>query len=370
MGEKIKIVYIINSFALGGAEKLLLNFCRALDKNKFEIAICTVTGGGPLEEEFEKLGVQIKIFSKKNKLGLGVIWQIKYFLKEFRPQIVHTHLFAADFWGKLAAILAGVPVIITTEHSVNLEEGWLKEQIKRLLSLKTDMTVAVSNAVKDFYVNKVGLNAKKMVVIYNGVDIGKFQFRGFRPIDLAREIKAIIVARLAEVKGHRYLVEAMPLILKKYPNFILNIVGAGNLLDELKKQAEALGVGERIKFLGEILEVETIFPQMDLFILPSLWEGLGVVLLEAQSIGLPVLTSNIPGTVEVVEDGQTGLLFTPKEPQAIFESVSRLLASPKLQEELVNNAHKQVVQKFDLNKMVGSYVNLYLDLMKQRKILL
>ena len=361
MAEKVKIVHIINSFELGGAEKLVLNLCRLLPQEQFEIAICSVIGSGPLINDFEKLGIKVLVFKKKTKIGLAVIWQIYKFLKEYKPQIVHTHLFAADFWGKLAAILARVPVIITTEHSVNLEEGYLKKKVKLLLSYFTAQIIAVSEAVKDHYIQEVKIKANKIKVIHNGVDLQRFAFRGYQPIDLNNTIKAVVVARLEEVKGHRYLIAAMPQIIQKYPNFTLNVVGGGSLGKDLSEQAKQLKIEEKVIFWGMQFKPEEILPQMDLFILPSLWEGLGIVLLEAQAVGLPVLSSSIPGTKEVVIDGQTGLLFAIKSPEAISQCVERLLSNPDLAKKLVDNAHQQVQAKFSLEKMAASYIDLYLS---------
>ncbi|MBN1326231.1 glycosyltransferase [Candidatus Falkowbacteria bacterium] len=366
MNEKIKIIYIVNSFVLGGAENMLLHLCRAINKEKFEIFVCSVNGGGILASEFEKIGIKPKIFKKKSKIGLSVIWEIYKFIKEVKPQIVHTHLFAADFWGKIAAILAGVPVIVTTEHSVNLDENWLKQKIKWFLSFFTDKIVAVSNGVRYYYIQKVKINKDKFEVIYNGVNLNTFAFKVYKPLDLTKKINAVIVARLKEVKGHKYLLEAMPLIIKKYPNFILNIVGGGDLGLELKELVNKLGLVNNVNFLGERLDIEKIFPDMDIFILPSLWEGLGIVLLEAQASGLAVLTSNIPGTIEVVKNEQTGLLFETKNSQAIFNCVDNLLSHPDLHKKIVENAYEQVKEKFSLEKMVGSYEQLYFDLLKTK----
>jgi len=363
MQNKIKIVYIINSLALGGAEKLLLNICRFIDKEKFEVFVCTVNGGGPLLDEFEKLDITLKIFQKKSKLGLNVIGQIYRFLKEIKPQIVHTHLFAGDTWGRIAAIFAKIPIIIVTEHNLNLDEGFIKKLIKLILSWFTDKIIAVSGGVRDYSIKIEKIKADKLEVIYNGIDLTKFAFRGYKPIDLAN-VKAVVVARLEKQKGHQYLIEALPLILKKYPNFVLNILGTGSLLADLKSQAGSLGLLNKVVFWEQQLEVEKILPQMDLFILPSVWEGLGIAILEAQAVGVPVLASNVGGIKEIVTDKKTGLLFEPKDPQGIFEAVDNLILNPNLQKEIVDNAYNQVIKKFSLDQMIKAYTDLYLNLIK------
>jgi len=364
MSDKIKIVYIINSFALGGAEKLLLNLCRSLNKEKFEIFVCSATAGGPLANEFEKAGLAIKIFQKRTKLGLSVIWQIYKFLKEVKPQIVHTHLFGGDTWGRLAAILAGIPVIISTEHSINLEEGWLKKKIKLVLSWFSKKIIAISEGVRDYSIKAEKISPKKLAVIYNGIDLKTFQYRGFRPIQAGQLINAAVTARLEKEKGHKYLLAALSKINKKYPNFTLNIIGTGSLEADLKQQAANLGVLEKIVFWGQQLEPEKILKNMDLFILPSLLEGLGIVLLEAQAIGVPVLASNVGGIKEVIKDNETGLLFEPQNAQAIFEAVNALLSNQALAKKLIENAYAQVQAKFTLAKMVEAYEKLYLELVK------
>jgi glycosyltransferase involved in cell wall biosynthesis len=364
MQNKIKIVCIINSLALGGAEKLLLELIQKIDKDRFDISVCTVNGAGPLLLEFEKLGITLKIFQKKAKLDLGVIWQIYGFLKEIKPDIVHTHLFAGDTWGRIAAFLARVPVIISTEHNINFDENWLKKIIKLILSWFTDKIIVVSRGVKDYSIKVEKINPQKLEVIYNGIDLNKFGFRGYKPIETGRNINAVIVARLEKQKGHEYLLGAMPVIIKKYPNFVLNIVGTGFLLNDLKVQATNLGIINKIVFWEQQQDIEKILSKMDLFILPSVWEGLGIAIIEAQAVGLPVLASNIGGIKELIENEITGLLFEPQSSEAIFKSIDDLLSTPELAKKLVENAYQQVQEKFTIEKMVKNYSDLYLDLIK------
>ncbi len=367
MSEKIKIVYIINSFAVGGAERLLFDLCSRLDKDTFEPYVCTAVAGGPMAENFEALGLPVKIFTKKSKLGLGLIWQLAKYLREVKPQIVHTHLFGGDTWGRLAAILAGVPVIVSTEHNINIDESWLKKIIKLKLSWFTKKIIAVSQSVKAYSVKKEKINPKKITVIYNGIDLSGFSFKGYEPIDLHNKISAVTIARLEPQKGHRYLIEAMPLIIKKYPAFILNIVGAGSLENELKNRVKELNLQDYVIFWGRRADPQNILPAMDLFILPSLWEGLGIAILEAQASGVPVLAAKTGGIEEIIEPETTGLLFELKNSQAIFQSVEKLLSQPDLQQKIINNAYQQVKEKFDLEQMVSAYEDLYLSLINKKK---
>lgn len=363
MEKKIKITYLIDTFFIGGAERLLLDICRKIDRNRFEVQVWAVVCGGPLEKDFKSLGIPVKVFKKKSRLGLGLIGQLCKELKQTKPDIVHTHLFGADTWGRLAAVLAKVPVIISTEHNMNLDYGWLKKIIKLVLSLFTDKIVAVSQAVKEYSVAKGKIKAAKIAVIYNGIDLTRFKFRGYHKIEPAK-ISAGVLARLAEQKGHKYLIEAIPLILAKYPGFTLHIWGEGALRSELQVQAKDLAVSKNVMFQGKTGQPEKVLPQLDLFIFPSVWEGLGIAVLEAQAVGLPVVASRIPGVDELIKNKETGLLFAPKDPRAIAAAVLAVLDNEQLQQKIVKQAHDQVQTKFSLEKMVNSYSNLYLDLIK------
>lgn len=367
MSKKIKILYLIDSFSLGGAEKFLLNLCRNLDKEDFEIHVAAVVFGGTLEDEFRSLGIEVKIFNKKGKLSLPLIWQLRRYIKQINPDIVHTNLFGADTWGRIAAILAKTPIIISTEHNVNLDEPHYKKLIKLILSWFTTKIIAISEGVRDYSIKVEKIKSAKIKLIYYGIDLDKFNFRGYRQIDLTKPINAVTVGRLVPQKGHKFLIEALPLIMANYPNFKLHIIGAGKLENDLKEQVKGLGLEESVIFYGQRLDVENIFPKMDLFILPSLWEGLGLVLLEAQAVGVPILAADIPSVSEIIKDEETGLLFPVKNSPAIGQKVNYLLSYPAIAQKIVNNAHNIVSEKFSLRKMVDNYSSLYKQLIKNRE---
>jgi len=367
INNKIKIIYLIDSFSLGGAEKFLLDLCKNIDKNRFTVEVAAVVFAGPLLKEFAKLDIKVKVFKKKSKLGLGLLWQLYKYIKAVKPDIVHTNLFGADTWGRQAAILARVPIIVATEHNINLNESKFKKIIKLFLSKFTSRIIAVSQGVKDYSVKTEKISADKIKIINYGIDLHKFTFRGYQEINSPKTIKAVCVARLEEQKGHNYLIEAMPAIIKDYPEFTLHLIGAGSLANKLKQQVKDLKLEDKVKFHGQSFDIAKLLPQMDLFILPSLWEGLGIVILEAQAVGLPVLASNIPAVNEVVKNEQTGLLFQPKNSQAIVEAVNHLLANQQLAKDLVNNAYQQVKTDFNVEKMVANYSQLYLDLINKNK---
>jgi glycosyltransferase involved in cell wall biosynthesis len=302
---------------------------------------------------------------KKNKLE--ILWQIYKYLKNKKPQIVHTHLFGADTWGRIAAIAARLPVIISTEHNINLSEDYLKRIIKKFLSLFTDKIIAVSEGVKKYSVSKERINTDKIEVIYNGIDLNNFPFRGTREIDLVN-IHAGVVARLREQKGHVYLIQALPEIISKYPGFKLKIIGGGELEVKLREEVNGLNLNKYVEFLGDQKDISQILNGLDLFILPSLWEGLGISVLEAQAVGVPVLVSNVGGLKEVVADKINGILFQSSSSQSIVEAVDWVLQNKAELPKMVFVARKSVEDKFDLREMVKKYEEVYQELTDSTKL--
>lgn len=360
--NKIKIIYIITSLNFGGAEKLLIDVVRYLDKSRYEVKVLTVTGGGPLVSEFEKVGIAVKIFEKKNKLGIGVIWQIYKYLKQEKPQIVHTHLFGGDTWGRLAAIFARVPIIISTEHNTNLDEGFLKRLVKIFLSLFNKKVIAVSQAVKNYSVAVDHINEKKMIVIPNGIEIDKFVVIPEKKYGSPPVIG--IIGRLERQKGHEFLFEALNLI-KTIP-WTLWVIGQGSLGPRLEKLAKDLDLRERIIFLGARRNIREFLEQIDIFVLSSLWEGLGLAVLEAAAAGKPIVASRVGGIPEIIENGKTGVLVEPKNIKSLAEGLERVLLGESEAKEMGRRAKKEMV-KFDVKNMVVAYEKLYEELITNDK---
>ena len=362
--EKIKIIHIITSLNIGGAEKLLLDLVKNLDKEIYEVKITTVVGGGILIREFEEAGIEVKIFKKKSRLGLEVIWKISRYLRKEKPQIVHTHLFGGDTWGRIAAILARVPLIISTEHNTNVDEGISKRLVKKFLSFFTAKIVAVSETVKAYSVLKDHISKKKIEVILNGVNLDKFLSISQKEFGDPPIIG--IVGRLEEQKGHKYLFEALNL-LKVIP-WTLWIIGEGSRRAELERLAKNLDLRERVMFLGVRDNIPEILDKMDIFVLPSLWEGLSLALVEAAASAKPIVASKIGGIEEIVENEKTGLLIEPKNVKSLTDGLERILLGEEDALKMGCSARAYVKDNFDIKKMVKKYEEAYNKLLVYKHI--
>lgn len=338
---------------------MLLDLVRRLPSEIFDVKVATTVRGGALVEDFKNTGISAYIFDKKSKLGLGVIWKLWRFLRKEKPDIVHTHLFGGDTWGRIAAILARVPVIVSTEHNMNFDEGWIKRKVKKFLSHFTKKIVAVSEAVKNYSVSRDKIKAKKITVIVNGIDLDKFALIPEKEFSNPPVIG--IIGRLEEQKGHKYLFEALNLI--KIIPWILWVVGDGSKKNELERLAKDLNLRERIIFLGARKNIPEILSGIDIFVMPSLWEGLGLAVLEAAAAGKPIVASCAGGIPEIIEDRKTGILVEPKNVKSLADGLERILLGKIDAREMGGRAREIVKEKFSAERMVEAYEKLYKELL-------
>lgn len=361
MPRKIKIVHVITSLGYGGAERLLLDLARHIDHHKFELSVITVVGGGPLKEEFERAGVKVIVNHKLTKPGLGVFVKIWWQLKKIQPDIVHTHLFAGDFWGGLAAKRASVPLIVSTAHNLDMDEGPRKKKIKQRLAQFTDKIIAVSMAVKKYCVKTEGVPEEKVTVIYNGVEIDKF-FDHSPKLFSHHVVKIGVIGRLAEQKGQAILLEALPLMRQK--DVMVKIAGEGPLEKSLKEEVTNLNLEKQVEFVGIQKDVAGFLKTVDIVAMPSRWEGLGLVLIEASLAGRIIVASNTGGIPEVVKNNETGLLVPPGNPQKLAEALDWVIEH-KIDAMAMGLRAQSYCKKFDIKNMADQYENLYQKLIKQ-----
>jgi len=358
--KRIKLALVLCGLAYGGAERLVLDLIKKLNRDLFSVYLITVKGGGGLLEEFQKTGSNIYLLNKKSKLGLLTLWRLKKYFQKERIQIVHTHLFAGDTWGRIAAIMAKVPYLISTEHNINLDEGWLKKMIKRWLAQFTHKIIAVSGAVKDYQINTEKIPAKKIQVIYNGIDLTRFPYRG--SYRLTQPITLGVIGRLEKQKGQMVALKSLPRILQNYPQTKLLIVGNGSQQPALKKMAEKLNIEKNVSWQRPQENVGALLDQLDILLIPSLWEGLGIIAIEALATGLPVIGSRLPGLQEVIIDNQTGLLVPAANHELLANRVMELIDRPQIINNLRPRGRSRAESIFNIEKTAAAYQKIYLDL--------
>jgi len=357
MRQKIKVIHVIPTLDFGGAERLLLDIVRKGDRSKFDYEVMAMVRAGGLEKDFKAAGVPLKIFYKKSKLGLGIFINLYKYFKNKKPDIVHTHLFGADLWAGLAAYFARVPVITKTEHNVNLNEPPIKILIKYWTSFVFKKMIAISPAVRDWMIEEERMPAGKIKIIYNGIELSRFsdkEVNGFSKPPIL-----INVARFEEQKGHRCLIRALRKI--KDIDWNLWLVGDGSLKQKIEKMVREAGLGGRVKFWGNRNDVPELLARSDIFVFPSLWEGLGISLLEAGAVGLPIVATGVGGIKDIFTDNKDALLVSEKNEDDLAEAIKWMLEHRDKALFLGREAQLLVREKYSLAKMVSEYESLYED---------
>lgn len=362
-----RVLLLVESMEVAGAEQVVLALARGLDRSRFQPAVGCLTIEGPLAKELRAAGVEVFALGKRPGPDLGVLFRLARRMRAARIDVVHTHVWNADVWGRLAGWLARVPVLMMTAHSVDV---WKKPRhlaVDRALAAVSRRVICVSEAVRAFYRDRAGVPESKLTVILNGIDMAPFD----QPFDAARVRSGLglngatavltVVARLLPEKGHRYFLEALALLRREFPSAVGLVVGNGGLRGELEAQASQLGLlGKGVHFLGERRDVPEILAASDVFVLPSsVREGLSISLLEAMASRRPAVVTDVGGNRETVEDGVSGRVVAPGDAAALASAFAELLRDRAYAERLGRGARERVARNFSVDRMVRETSELY-----------
>ena len=370
----IRVLYLVESMEIAGAEQVVLSLARGLDRDRFIPEIGCLTVEGPLAPRLREAGVPVVALGKRPGLDVSVVPRLMRMMRQRRIDIVHTHVWNADVWGRVSAALAGVPVRITTAHSVDVWKGRAQLSVDRCLSMVTQRVVCVSEAVRTFYADRAGIAAEKLTVIYNGIDVQPFD----GPIDVAAKRRALgvdpagpvlsVVARLLPEKGHRHFLEALAALRGAQPRISGLIVGQGVMRAELEARSRELGLLDSVRFLGERTDVPEILRATDILVLPStLREGLSISLLEAMAARRPVVASDVGGNRETIGDSGAGLVVPPADSRSLAVALEALLADPERAHRMGEAGRAKVERDFDIRRMVRQTETIYTDLLADRR---
>jgi glycosyltransferase involved in cell wall biosynthesis len=379
--RKARICHVTKATGVAGSEKHLLTLLTGLDKAKYQVTlVLLVERDKPLDDyvqRFEERGIQVKRVLIRGDIDPLLVWRLYRLLREGNHDLVHTHLIHADLYGTLAAKLAGAPIIVSTKHNDNaFRRHPFYALLDRLASKFADKIIVISDHLKRFFVEIERLDPRKMTRIYYGLDAGWVEGQSSktaRPISIQEELGippdtplAGIIARLNPQKGHTYLVTAFAKVVDSLPEARLLIVGDGNLREDLERQTKELRITRRVTFTGWRDDIPRIMAALNLLILPSLWEGFGLVLLEAMVMGKPIVASRVSAIPEIVVDGVTGLLVPPRDPEAMAKAIIALLQDKEQAEAMGLTGRERVERSFSVEMMVQQAEALYEALIREK----
>ncbi len=370
----LKVLQLIPTLDRSGAEKQMVLLAKGLPRDRFRVEVAALTRLGPLAGELERVGIPVASIGKRLKVDPPAMLRLARFLRAGRFDVIQTWIYAADTYGRVAARRAGVPVVVTAEMAVDLWKGRTELAVDRFLARWTDRVVGNSVAVVAFY-RKAGIPAGKLAMIPSGIgdeeppDVDGAEVRSGLGLPADAPL-ALFVGRLADQKGVEYLISALDVLQHVRPNLRTLIVGDGPLRTRLEATARAFRLVDsgRARFLGHRDDVPRLLAASDLLVLPSLYEGLPNVVLEAMRSRKPVVATAAAGTTEVVEDGVTGLLVPLRDPPALARAIREVIDDPDRARRMGEAGRARVEAEFGVGRMVERFAALYEGLAREKGV--
>jgi len=366
------VVFCITDLDRGGAERALVQLVLNLDRHDWDPAVICLGPPGVLVETLETAGIPVVCLNARNLLSAPrVLWALTRELRRRKPALVQTFLFHANILGRIAARMAGVKVVISGIRVAERRNRW-HGRIDRWTNHLVNTNVCVSRGVAEFSATVSGLDRQKLFIIPNAVDADKFV--GIQAADLTSlgipsgSRVFISVGRLESQKGFDVLVEAISLCDSLPADVYFLIVGDGPELASLRHQVESHGLLGRIRFAGRRDNLPELLAASMAFILSSRWEGMPNVVLEAMAAGLPIITTNVEGTDELVQDGVNGVVVAAAQPDALRGAIESVLARPDFVRAAGMASQAIAVKEFTPHSVASSYAEIYRKLLEQPPI--
>ena len=377
------IVHIISDLGPGGAQVLLFDILNNLDQQgDLNFSVITINSGEYIEQ-FERSGIKVYNIKEKGLLNPKIYFKLKKLISEIDPEIVHTHLHKADFYGRIAAKNCKIPVIISTCHNYSTSHNSANENKITFIDRIDDLVikysesyiVAISKVVQKYLINRNKSHENIIKVIYNGVNIQKLKnvlnaderivFRKSLNINEDDYVLAII-GRLEKQKGHLFFLESIREMLIDKIKIKLLIVGDGILRNEIQKFISENNLEGQVCLHKFEKNIEPFIEISDLICVPSLWEGFGIVILEGMIKSKIVLASDVGGIPEIITNGYNGFLYGTKNKKDLIEKIKNI-QNDKYDIQLIKrNALKTVKEKFDISEKSEQYFKMYINLLSQR----
>ncbi|MFA5088720.1 MAG: glycosyltransferase family 4 protein [Candidatus Omnitrophota bacterium] len=367
----MKILFLTTHVNPGGITSYLGLLTKGLVQEGHQVFLAS--GGGLLAEHFENLGgrhIRLDI-QTKSELHPKIYFALPPLIRLIRREdigIIHSQTRITQVMGQMLRLLTHRPCVSTCH-------GFFKPRLsRRLAPCWGDKVIAISPAVQEHLGNDFQVSREKIVLIPHGLDSAQYprideSMRKEKKKDFGLEHHLVvgIIARLSDVKGHDILIRAMKQVLKEIPQARLVIVGEGRQSGELKGLVRSLGMENDVLFYPTVNKTAEILPLFDVFVMPSLQEGLGLSVMEAQACGLPVVATRVGGLISLIDDQRTGLLVAPKDIGGLAKAIMTLLQNPALARELGDRAKVFIGREYSAQKMIRQTIHLYQELISHAK---
>lgn len=374
MAEQPKLIaHVIHHLMIGGLENGLVNLINRIPPDQYRHAIICIEDYSDFRLRIQRPDVQVYAMYRSKNSHFALQWKLFRLFHEIKPEIVHSRNTSA-LDSLLPAVLAGVP------HRVHGEHGWdvddltgqnkKKQWLRRLHKPMVQQYIALSKHTEKYLHAHIHVPAQRLNQIYNGVDVTRFfpaevrqPLPGKQGFASDKQIVIGTVGRLQLVKNQQALIAAFAYLLKQYPNLHeqvrLVVVGDGICMPEIREKIEETGISEVVWLAGARDDIPDLLRCFDIFVLPSLAEGISNTILEAMATGLPIVATDVGGNAELIDNDQTGKIVPAGNIETLAEAMLAYISDEKLRRTHGHAARQRVMEKFTLDKMVADYVQLY-----------
>ncbi len=371
----LSLFAVISSSEIGGAERHYVTLLRALSEEGIEVS-AAYSGSGPMVEEYRRVAARAWRVDMSSVLDPTAVHTLCALMRDVAPDIVHTHLWNADVIGGQAARRARIPAVSTVHGAYHLPIGGgtlgaVKRQVLsrsyRVIYRRFNRIIAVSRYVKDDLAERSGLRLDRNVieVVNPGLDPVWLGRQGSSPAFERATSIATVPARIVNlanfhlVKGQEWILRAMPFVLSRLPGTECVFIGDGPERGAMAALASRLGLGQKVTFTGTLPDPSSLMAESQLCVFAPVSEGFGLGILEAWSLGLPVVATRVGGISEIIEDNRTGLLVPPKDPAALGEGIIRILSDPHLARRLAAAGFADVHSRHSVRTMASRTASVY-----------
>ncbi len=365
--KKYRLMQITHDLAIGGLQQVIVNICKTIDRDKFDVSVLCLRALGEFVPEVESMGIEV-LFLPIKDTGTDYLSFLKVakVLRDKKIDIIHTHNTQPLFDGTMGTLMSGVKTIVHTDHARGAPSSKRWVFIEKIMSNFVYKFVAVSDDTAQKLIRYQKIKANKVLTIMNGIDENKYII-DINKENLRKELAVVkkgpiigLGVRLSEQKGIHYLLQAMPKVIDQFPDITLVIAGKGPLKDQLKKETNALRIDKNVRFVGPRLDMHALLKLFDLYVLPSLWEGLPMVLLEAMAASCPIVATDVGGVSMAIRDGFNGTLVPAKNVEKLASAILDLLSNESMRKQYSLNGTDEFKGKFSARIMTQQYEKLYL----------
>ena len=381
MNKKINILFVTTSDQIAGAEKTILDTLRLIDREIFNprLIVFKHAKNGELIERARELGIPVTCLNIQSKWQFFKLVKLFGVIKDFQPDILESFLFFDNVVCRIIGSIMRVPVIISGQQNAYLKRSYIRNIADRMTIGFADGIISNSNAGKDWYVNQRYCSDEEITVIKSGIDTHhlsslqknnptKINPRVIFNIEIPDgHMTAVSIGFLEEQKGITYLIDAVKILKEKNTPIHFFIIGDGSCRDELERKSQELGVSDRIHFIGFKSAAAQYLHLFDMFILPSLWEGLPNVVIEAMASNVSVIATSVGGVSEMIEHEKQGLIISPRNPSELAVAIIRLVNNPESRIFFAENARNYVNNNLTAEGMVLKRQHYYEQLLEKHK---